>query len=91
MTLGERLRELRIAEPYLTIREAAKLLRSHPRWLSDVECNRTKPSADALNDFATVYGGDARELAGLWLEWRPASPTGMSKVICTGRPRRAEF
>ena len=85
MTLGERLRELRIADPYLTLREAAALVGADPRWLSDVEVNRLKPTPDALADLAKTYGADVATLVPLWNQWRPAPPADLSGSICDGR------
>lgn len=85
MTLGERLRELRIAEPYLRLREAAALMGSDPRWLSDVENDRLKPTPGALADLAKTYNVPMAALMPLWQRWRPAPPPDLSRSICNGR------
>lgn len=86
-TLGSRLRELRVADPYLTLRQAAALLHSRPEWLSKVECDRLKPTPSALVDIARAYGADPADLILLWNRWQEAPPPDLTKSICTGRKR----
>ena len=84
-TLGYRLRELRIAKPYLRLSEAAALLDSTPQWLSKIENDRLKPTPDALAGLANVYGVDVAELIPLWERWEQAPPPDLSDSICSGR------
>lgn len=84
-TLGQRLRELRIADPYIKLRELAAALGASPRWLSDVETDRVKPTAVGLADIALALGVEVDDLIPLWNDWTKAPAPDYSASICQGR------
>ena len=86
MTLGERLRDLRVnGKPYRKLREAAADASIHHVRLSKFENDRERPTASELSALATTYAADFNELAHLWDEWSPAPPPDFTTSICSGR------
>lgn len=83
MTLGERLRDLRInGDPYRRMREiAAAVGADFPRW-SRIEAGREQPTVDELARAAALLNGDLGELLRLHAEWEPAPPPDLSRNIC---------
>lgn len=87
MTLGERLRDLRVNGPngYCALRPAAVAVGcSFVEW-SHFENDRERPSPDLLARVAARFGGDLGELLRLLDEWQEAPPLDLSRSICNGR------
>jgi transcriptional regulator with XRE-family HTH domain len=87
MTLGERLRELRVRGPngYCALRPAAVAVGCLFVEWSHFENDREKPSPEMLARIAACFGGDIDELLRLREEWQEAPPTDLSRSICNGR------
>lgn len=85
VTLGSCLRELRVSDPYLKLRELAKLIGIHPATLSHYESDREKPSPEMVRKLADALGADADALLPLLDSWQEAPPLDLSQSICNGR------
>jgi len=88
VTLGERLRELRIAEP---LHAAAgdgccrrRTARVPPAEWSHIEAGRVKPTPELVWTAALALGAEA-EYGELICEWVEAPQIDYSKSICNGR------
>lgn len=83
MTLGERLRDLRInGAPYRRMREVASVVGSDfPRW-SRIEADYEQPTVDEVARAAALLNGDLGELLRLHAEWEAAPPPDPSRNIC---------
>lgn len=87
MTLGERLRDLRVNGPngYHNQRVAARGVGVPFVTWSHYEFHRERPEPDVLERVATFLGGDLDELLRLRDEWTEAPPIDLSRSICNGR------
>lgn len=85
MTLGERLRRLRINDPYLRLRDAAALAHVDHVRLSTFENDRERPTPWELADLTHAYNADDAELLDLWRGWTRAEPPDFTRSICSGR------
>ena len=84
-TLGERLRELRIGDPYLRLRDAAAIAHVDHVRLSKFENDREKPTPYELADLTRAYNADEAELLDLWRGWKRSDPPDLTQSICSGR------
>lgn len=89
MTLGERLRDLRVngATGYHKHRETARAVGVDFVTWSHFEFDRERPSEDVLARAAALFGADLGELLRLRDEWTEAPPIDVSRSICNGRRR----
>jgi transcriptional regulator with XRE-family HTH domain len=90
MTLGSRLRDLRVADPYVRPREmAAAVGVPFPEW-SQIEADRVKPSPELVWKAAIVLGAEAEYGDPICLldAWVEAPPIDLSRSICDGRRTR---
>lgn len=84
MTLGQRLRELRINhDPYLRLRDVARSAGvDFTRW-SRIENDREQPERELVVRLAPMLGADLGELLRLWEEWTEAPPPDLTNAfIC---------
>lgn len=84
MTLGERLRDLRVNSlmGYLPLRQMAKEAGcSFVEW-SHFENDRERPSVEFLTRLAPLVHADLDELLRLRDEWQEAPPPDLSRNIC---------
>jgi transcriptional regulator with XRE-family HTH domain len=87
VTLGERLRELRVSGPggYRPLRQMAKEAGcSFVEW-SHFENNRERPTPEFVVAVAMMLGANPGELLRLLDEWQEAPPPDLSRSICNGR------
>jgi transcriptional regulator with XRE-family HTH domain len=63
-SLGEKIKELRLAQA-MSLRELARRIEKSAPFLSDIELGRRFPSEDVLNDLAKELGVAIEELAKL--------------------------
>lgn len=86
MTLGERLRDLRVnGGLYRTQREAASLLGITHVELSHFEADRERPTVLFLGHAAALYRADLAELTRLREIWCPVLPPDYTSGPCSGR------
>jgi len=87
MTLGERLRDLRINGPagYRTLRDTARAVGVGFVTWSHFEFDRERPEPGHLSRIAALFDADLGELLRLREEWVEAPPPDLSKSICNGR------
>lgn len=64
ITLGQRIKELRM-EADLSVRKLAAKVEKSPAFISDIELGRRFPSDEVLNSIADVLGADSDELKAL--------------------------
>lgn len=84
MTLGERLRDLRVNGPagYRTLRQVAAAMGVSPAKWSGIETDRERPSLNVLSMAAPYLQGSLGELLRLRDEWQEAPAPDLGRSIC---------
>lgn len=89
MTLGQRLRELRLAhDPPRRQRDVAYTICWDLQAWSRIEAGYERPPWGVIQAAGEYLGGDIMELLRLWQEWTPAPLPDLSKSICDDRRQR---
>ncbi|MEW6186075.1 MAG: helix-turn-helix transcriptional regulator [Thermodesulfobacteriota bacterium] len=93
-TLGERIKELRIAAD-MTLRELARQVEIAPSHMSDIEHNRRHPSEEKLKLLAKAISADFEELKNLdprlgelkdWMRGQPAVAQLLRRIRQSDKP-----
>lgn len=85
MTLGERIRELRLEAPYIRQSDLAKRVGLSWPELSKIEADRIETDTLTVTKIAVALGANPNELLDLLSEWEPAPPLdldGPGVIVC---------